>query len=193
MSETRIVLDGTSLSCRTVAAVARDRTEVTLAAPASDRVRAAHATAIRVNAAQPVYGRSTGVGANRDVPVGDASEHSLRLLRSHACGAGPPVDEALCRAMLVVRANQLAAGGSGVGPRLLKGLIAALNAGFTPPVARYGAIGTGDLTALATTALCLLGERPWRGGDTVRFGIVAEDGLAFMSSNAATIGEAAVA
>jgi histidine ammonia-lyase len=193
VSERRIALDGISLSCRLVAVVARDRAKIALAASARDRVGAAHQAATQVAAAQPVYGRSTGVGANREVAVGDDSEHCLRLLRSHACGAGPPVDEALCRATLVVRANQLAAGGSGVAPRLLDALIAALNAGFTPPVARYGAIGTGDLTALATTALCLLGERPWRGGHTARFGIVAEDGLAFMSSNAATIGEAAVA
>jgi histidine ammonia-lyase len=193
VNEIRIMLDGTSLSCRMVAVAARGRAKIALAASASDRVRAAHRAATEIAAVRPVYGRSTGVGANRDVAVGADPEHCLRLLRSHACGAGPPVEEALCRATLVVRANQLAAGGSGVAPRLLDALIAAHNAGFTPPIARYGAIGTGDLTALATTALCLLGERPWRGGDTAQFGIVAEDGLAFMSSNAATIGEAAVA
>lgn len=86
MSERRITLDGTSLSCRMVAAVARDRVKVTLAASAGERVRVAHQAAAQVAAAQPVYGRSTGVGANRDVAVGDDAEHCLRLLRSHACG-----------------------------------------------------------------------------------------------------------
>src|SRR5262249_36877272 len=59
----------------------------------------------------------------------------------------------------------------------------------------YGAIGTGDLTALAATALCLLGERDWLppGGAQPRFPLASADALGFLSSNAATIGEAALA
>jgi histidine ammonia-lyase len=97
------------------------------------------------------------------VAVDDAG-HGLRLIRSHAGGAGPVLDVSRARAMLAVRLNQLAAGGAGVDPALLDVLAQALNLGLTPPVRMVGAIGTGDLTALASTALCILGERPWQGG-----------------------------
>src|SRR5882757_10077311 len=95
--------------------------------------------------------------------------------------------------MLVVRLNQLAVGGSGVNPALLDVLVEVINSGLTPPLTRYGAIGTGDLTALATTALCIMGERPWVGGSLPVFRLGNTDALAFMSSNAATLSEAAVA
>jgi histidine ammonia-lyase len=124
--------------------------------------------------------------------AGDAG-HGLRLLRSHAGGAGPMLDVARARAMLVVRLNQLARGGSGVDPALLDVLAQALNLGLTPQVRMVGAIGTGDLGALASTALCILGERPWQGGTMPELRLDPADALAFMSSNAATIGEAALA
>jgi len=71
----------------------------------------------------------------------------------------------------------------------------AVNGGLAVPVPTYGAIGTGDLTALAMTALCLLGERDWLppGEHQPHFSLAATDALAFISSNAATIGEAALA
>ena len=97
--------------------------------------------------------------------------------------------------MLVTRLNQIGAGGSGVDPAVLEVLADALNRGFTPPVPLYGAIGTGDLTALASTGLCLIGERAWRTGTgpPPRFQLRPAEALGFMSSNAATIGEAALA
>src|SRR6202012_1823163 len=114
-------------------------------------------------ATQPVYGRTTGVGANRSMQAQEGG-HGRRLRRSHAGGAGPLLAAPLARAMLVVRLNQLAAGGSGVDPALLTVLAEVLNRGLIPPVRTVGAIGTGDLGALASTALCLIGERPWLGG-----------------------------
>ena len=65
---------------------------------------------------EPVYGRTTGVSTNRDVVVRGLEGHGERLLRSHAGGAGPLVEVAETHAMMVVRLNQLAAGGSGVRP-----------------------------------------------------------------------------
>src|SRR5262245_63161048 len=146
---------------------------------------------------QPVYGRNTGVGANHVAGLagGDRAEHGVRLLRSHAAGTGPLLAPEVARAMLVVRLNQLGAGGSGVDPPLLPVLADAVNRGFTPPVPLYGAIGTGDLTALASTGLCLLGERAWQGGTgpPPRFGIGASEALGFISSSAVTLGDAALA
>ncbi len=97
--------------------------------------------------------------------------------------------------MLVVRLNQIGAGGSGVHPDVLGVLADAINRGFTPPVPLYGAIGTGDLTALASAGLCLLGERAWYTGTgpPPRFALRPAEAPGFMSSNAATLGEAALA
>lgn len=195
-AHTRIVIDGTALSCGEVARIARDDVQVLVAAAGVERARAAARVARAVTATQPVYGRTTGVGANRlvDVEWDDADAHGLRLLRSHAAGAGPLLDPETVRAMLAVRLNQLAAGGSGVDPGVLAALTDVLNLRLTPPIPTYGAIGTGDLTALASTALCLLGERPWIGGEQgPGFRLPSADALAFISSNAATLGEAALA
>jgi histidine ammonia-lyase len=188
-------LDGTSLSCEKARTIARDGEPVTVAQAGLERAQLARDAVHVVMATRPVYGRTTGVGANRSIRVRDGG-HGLRLLRSHAGGAGPLLAAPLARAMLVVRLNQLAAGGSGVDPALLTVLAEVLNRGLIPPVRTVGAIGTGDLGALAATALCLIGERPWLGGlgETLPpFALDPADALAFMSSNAATIGEAALA
>jgi histidine ammonia-lyase len=190
-----ITLDGGGLTCEHVRVVARDGARIEVAAAGMERARAAHKVAREVAGRRPVYGVTTGVGANRTVAVGagDNASHGLCLLRSHTGGAGPLLARASVRAMLVVRLNQLAAGGSGVDPALLEVLAEALNRGLTPRVFRYGAVGTADLTALASTALCILGERPWDGGSTPAHPFGSSDALAFISSNAATVGEAALA
>ena len=190
-----VTLDGSSLSCENVRAIARDGTPVAVAEAGLERARRARDAVRAAMEIQPVYGRTTGVGANRSIEVQDGG-HGLRLLRSHAGGAGPLLAAPLARAMLVVRLNQLAAGGSGVDPALLPVLADVINRGLIPPVRTVGAIGTGDLGALASTALCLIGERPWLGGlgeVLPPFALDPADALAFMSSNAATIGEAALA
>jgi histidine ammonia-lyase len=216
MSSGVVLLDGESLTCEQVAAAARGQLPVAIAAAGRDRAAAAARVAAEVTSGRPIYGRTTGVGANRDqiVAGADAGENGLRLLRSHAGGGGPLIAAELSRAMLVVRANQLAVGGSGVDPAVLDVLAQAVNGGLAVPVPRYGAIGTGDLTALAETALCLLGERDWLPPPAVppsavpppavppgsaqpaavqpRFPLASADALAFLSSNAATIGEAAL-
>jgi histidine ammonia-lyase len=170
---------------------------VAVGEPAVAAARAAWWNGQEVAARQPVYGRNTGVGANHvvDLSEQDRAEHGIRLLRSHAAGTGPLLAPEVARAMLVVRLNQLGAGGSGVDPALLPVLADAINRGFTPPVPLYGAIGTGDLTALASTGLCLLGERAWQGGTgpPPHFAIRTTEALAFISSSAATLGDAALA
>jgi histidine ammonia-lyase len=197
MTRPGIIIDGASLTCAGVAAVARDEAPVTVAAGAAAAARAAWETARDVATRRPVYGRTTGVGANRNVGLAEdeRAEHGLRLLRSHAAGSGPLQPAELGRAMLVTRMNQIGAGGSGVDPAVLEVLADALNRGFTPPVPLYGAIGTGDLTALASTGLCLIGERAWRTGTgpPPRFPLRPAEAPGFMSSNAATLGEAALA
>lgn len=192
-----LILDGTSLTCGQVAAAARGRLRVEPGEQGRERARAAAEVAATVATRQKVYGRTTGVGANRGLTVSsrDAAGHGMRLLRSHAGGGGSLVAAELSRAMLVVRANQIAAGGSGVDAGILDVLAECVNRGLSVPVPVYGAIGTGDLTALAVTALCLLGEREWLppAASPPRFALASADALAFISSNAATLGEAALA
>ena len=209
MAAIEVVLNGAELTAERVRSVARDGTRIRVHADGVLRAGAAHRAVQELSATRPVYGRTTGVGANRLVMVaaqpsagpdtgalpGQApvTSHGLRLLRSHAGGAGPLLDPVRIRAMMIVRLNQLAAGGSGVAPDVMTGMAAALNRGLTPPVHAFGGIGTGDLTALAATALCLLGELPWLGGTMDPVAFDPDDALAFMSSNAAAIGESALA
>jgi histidine ammonia-lyase len=196
VSEQAVALDGARLAPDQVRQVARDGAPVRVDPVAEDRAAAAYQLVEAVAARQPVYGRTTGVGANRQVLLDttDAQAPGLRLLRSHSAGGGEPLGPVLARAMLTVRLNQLAAGGSGLPPSVLRALALVLNRGLVPTVHRLGGIGTGDLAALADVALCLLGERPWRDGHLEAPVPFAPSGaLGFLSSNALTLGEAALA
>jgi histidine ammonia-lyase len=197
MAET-IVMDGATLSCAGVAAVARGGARVAIAPDGLARAAAAHRAALEAAARSPFYGRTTGVGANGMLPVDPGNGHGLRLVRSHVGGAGEQVDGDVARGMLAVRINQLAVGGSGADPAWLEAAASALNQGLTPAFPVLGGIGTADLAGLAATALALIGERPWRGADgPVSRGLLAPavadaDAPAFLSSNAMTIAHAAL-
>ncbi len=138
----------------------------------------------------PVYGRTTGVGANRSVGAVPDDEHASGLLRSHAVDAGEVLPGRVVRAMLVVRANQLCAGGSGIEPAVLDGLVRMLDSDALPQVRRLGSVGTGDLAALAGVGLALLGERPTTRPFTPLPRLGAASALALMSSSALTVGRA---
>src|ERR1700678_3053498 len=125
-----VIMDGATLSCAEVAAVG----------------------------GLAFYGRTTGVGANGGVTVAPGSGHGLRLLRSHAGGAGEQVSAGIARGALAIRLNQLAAGGSGAAPAWLEAVAGALSDGLVPECRVLGGIGTGDLTGLAAAALALIGE-----------------------------------
>lgn len=209
--DTRVVLDGRGLDLTGIVRLADAAAEPAVAPGALERVRHAWETAGRLAATGRLYGRGTGVGANRSVPVDpdDETGHGLRLLRSHAGGAGPLLPARQVRAMLAVRANQLLAGGSGIHPAFVTALTEALRLGVHPAVNEYGGLGTGDLTALAQTGLTLIGERPWLTPGTDSAGRPRPDAppgglpapvvpgpgdtLALLSSNALALGRAALA
>lgn len=187
-------LDGARLTSGQITEAAHRRRAVELSSAGRDRAAASWRFAGEVTSRRPLYGRSTGVGANRTVHITDAgSAHVLALLRSHATSAGGPRSVERVRAMLVVRLNQLAAGGSGVVPKVLDGLLAMIGADALPGIRELGSIGTGDLSALATTALALMGEGSTTAPLPVSTTFGPSDGLAFISSNAATLGDAALA
>lgn len=191
-------LDGRTLDPSTVVAIARHGAPAGLTRRARARNAAARRLASDLLArGVPVYGRNTGVGGLLAAPVGeaDAIDHDLGLLRSHACGSGALVEPAVARAMLVVRANQVGAGGAGLSPALVDAMLTALNAGGVPAVHEMGSIGTGDLTSLAEAGLALIGEGRWLGDAPPVPGaaLAPGDAIALLSSNARTLGESALA
>src|SRR5690606_41217827 len=95
--------------------------------------------------------------------------------------------------MLIVRLNQLAAGGSGVSPGTARALLRMLNEGALPTVREHGSVGTGDLAALAGTALTLLGERRARAPWTPPADCDETDALPLIRSTALTLARTALA
>lgn len=187
------MLDGSRLSLDEIVAVARQRETAHLDPSVRARVAESHAFAASIAEDRPVYGRSTGVGANRDLVLPDPDSQAQQLLRSHATSSGQLRSAHRVRAMLVIRLNQLASDGNGIDPAVLDALEAMLGADALPPVREGGSVGTADLAALATTALVLCGESATTPPvpATTRFG--PGDALTFMSSNAAVLADAALA
>jgi histidine ammonia-lyase len=108
-----------------------------------------------------VYGVNTGFGKLSDVriPHGELRQLQLNLVRSHACGIGNPLSEAEVRAMIVLRANVLALGFSGIRCEVIELLCEMLNRRVCPVVPEKGSVGaSGDLAPLAHLALSLIGE-----------------------------------
>lgn len=178
--------------------------EVALSPEVIPQLEQAYHQAEEISTRQPVYGRSTGVGANRLIPVDpDDADHGMRLLRSHAVDAGREIPAPAVRAMLAIRLSQLTGGRSGINPEVAVGLERMLAAGVTPELRELGSVGTADLAALAGTALALTGERPVRvsasgvAADAPPFEPIApfgmESALPFMSSSALTLARAALA
>jgi histidine ammonia-lyase len=108
-----------------------------------------------------VYGVNTGVGAlsTEGIEPEKGRELQLNLVRSHACGVGEPLDIYGTRGLLLLRANVLAQGYSGVRPLVAELLCELLNRGVHPMVPSRGSVGaSGDLAPLAHVALALVGE-----------------------------------
>jgi histidine ammonia-lyase len=184
-----------------LAAAARDASlRVEFSPAARARIAAAAVEAKEIAARQPVYGRTTGVGAQRTVTLkaGDA-EHSLRLLRSHAGGLGEPLPEEVVRGTIIARLAQMARGGGGHRAELTDALAALVTSGELPVIRDLGGIGTGDLAVLGQIGLALRTKTSdvfvasaspaTRTSD----GFVDGDGFALMSSNAATVAVGALA
>ncbi|MDI9829651.1 MULTISPECIES: aromatic amino acid ammonia-lyase [unclassified Streptomyces] len=191
-----VVLDGAGLGVEDVVRLADGAARPVPAPEALKRAEVSWDAARLIAATGRVYGRSTGVGANRNepVPTEAAAGHGLRLLRSHAGAIGAEVPARQVRAMLAIRANQLLAGGAGLRPAVVTALCEALESGAHPVVNEFGSVGTGDIAALAQAGLALAGEQPWRGsGAPAPLPLDNNDALAFISSNALTLGQAALA
>ncbi len=157
-------INGNDLTLEAVREVALigDRRPVLLAPDAREAVGSARAVVDAVVANNKLaYAITTGVGQLSDVRIaGDQiRELQVNLVRSHAAGVGEPLSVAETRAMMLLRANSLAKGCSGVRPVVIDTLCEFLNRGVTPMVPSQGSVGaSGDLAPLAHLALALIGE-----------------------------------
>ena len=159
------LLLGRSLTLSELEQVARGGRRVALCPEARERVlasrRAIDAIAAAGDRAPAVYGVNTGFGAlaERRIQEGDVRALQKNLVRSHACGVGPDLGEAEVRAMMVLRAQVIALGHSGVRVEVIDALLAMLNRGVWPRIPSQGSVGaSGDLAPLAHLALALIGE-----------------------------------
>lgn len=159
------VLVGRELSLADLVSVARGLRGVALCPEARARVIASRlaidAIADQGDEAPFVYGVNTGFGALAETRISERDIRALQrnLVRSHACGVGPDLGRAEVRAMMLLRAQVVALGYSGVRPEVVDLLLAMLNADVVPRVPSQGSVGaSGDLAPLAHLALCLMGE-----------------------------------
>jgi histidine ammonia-lyase len=155
-------INGNDLTLEAVREVAADKRPVLLAPDAREEVNRARAVVDKLVANDRVsYAITTGVGKLSDVRIaGDQiRELQVNLIRSHAVGVGEPLAVADTRAMMVLRANSLARGNSGVRAATIDTICEMLNRGVTPFVPSQGSVGaSGDLAPLAHLALALIGE-----------------------------------
>ena len=157
-----LLLDGQSLSLAGLEAVAREGSAVGLAPTAREVVaRARRVVDAAVDAGRVVYGVTTGFGNFADVVIAPERlrELQLNLVRSHAAGVGDALGQAETRGLMLLRANVLAKGFSGVRIETLDLLVAMLNRGVHPVIPSQGSVGaSGDLAPLAHLAVALVGE-----------------------------------
>ncbi|HZF56816.1 MAG TPA: histidine ammonia-lyase [Polyangiaceae bacterium] len=159
------VLLGRPLSLADLEQVAREGRPVALDPEARAKVaasrRAIDAIAARGDEAPAVYGINTGFGALAETRIPEQKVRALQqnLVRSHACGVGPDLGEPEVRAMMVLRAQVVALGYSGVREEVVDMLLAMCNRGVIPRIPAQGSVGaSGDLAPLAHLALTLIGE-----------------------------------
>ncbi|MBA3832824.1 MAG: histidine ammonia-lyase [Chthoniobacterales bacterium] len=155
-------LDGRPLSLSQIARVAHAREAVEVAPSAHKAIHAARRVVEEIVARGDVtYGVSTGFGKLADVhiPPEQTEQLQINLVRSHSCGVGRPLSEPEVRAMMLLRANVLTLGFSGIRLEVIQLLTEMLNRGVTPVVPEKGSVGaSGDLAPLAHLALTLIGE-----------------------------------
>ncbi len=204
LAPARAVLEiGGHLQPRTLAAAARAGSAVRLAPAAWDRIAAAHAALDRIaGEGAAIYGVSTGLGAAVDTPAAPGGEgQQRRVVMARMVGVGPLAAPDQVRAVMMARLAGLAVGRSGASPGIVAAYAALLNAGVLPAMPLVGSVGEADLAPLAHVAGVLAGAGEAVVDGQVMPGAAAlahagiapppfgiKDGLALVSSNAASAG-----
>ena len=168
----KVVLDGKTLSTLEVLMVAKSQASVEIANESWVGIEHSRAVVERIlSDDETVYGINTGFGALADTRISSDEMVQLQnnLIRSHACALGETMSIEHTRAMMVIRANSLAKGCSGIQRQTLEQIILYLNEGITPIVPRIGSLGaSGDLAPLSHMALTLIGEgEVWQEGQRI--------------------------
>jgi histidine ammonia-lyase len=199
-----VILDGASLTIEQVVSVAHGppgapRVELSDGAVANVE-RSARAVAQILARGEVAYGINTGFGAFKDQIISPEEVETLQhnIIVSHAVGVGAPFDIPTTRAIMLIRANTLARGFSGIRLATLQRLLDLLNAGVHPLIPEKGSLGaSGDLAPLAHMSLVLLGHgqaefqgRVLPGADALRTAgldpvrLAAKEGLALTNGTA---------
>jgi len=157
-----IEIDGFSLTLEDVVTVAEKAERVQIAPPALLRMQASrHKVAVAMGGVTPVYALNTGVGLLASIRLDETEIEAMQvnLIRSHCCGVGAPLSTSVVRGMMLIRANVLAKGLSGIRPTVAGRICDLLNHQITPVIPSRGSVGaSGDLAPLAHMALVLIGE-----------------------------------
>src|SRR5260221_11713072 len=157
-----IALTGNDLTFDQFHAVVLRGKKVLLSKASIERMNASRAVVDKLIASgKTAYGINTGFGKLASVRISTEQVRQLQvnLVRSHSCGVGEPLSKSETRAIMVLRANALAKGLSGVKPATVETLCAMLNAGVHPLIPSQGSVGaSGDLAPLAHLAQVVIGE-----------------------------------
>src|SRR5580704_5523886 len=200
----RIQIDGENLTLEELYRVVFDGAQAEIAPAARGRMNESRALIERLAESNtPVYGVNTGFGrmATARISRNEIRQVQINLVRSHACGVGRALSEHATRAMLVLRANAIAKGFSGVRPVVVETLVAMLNRGVHPVILSQGSVGaSGDLAPLAHLAQVAVGEgqavyrgQKMTGADAMRaaditpLALEAKEGLALLNGTQAML------
>ena len=157
-----LFIDGNSLTLEAIEPVSQQKLPVYLSEDAKRQLDSSRKIVDDILASgQTVYAVTTGFGKFKDVSIqpGDSRQLQHNLLLSHAAGVGPAFDREVVRAVLLLRANALAKGFSGIRSQVVELLLNCLNRGVHPLIPEQGSVGaSGDLCPLAHMALVLIGE-----------------------------------
>lgn len=155
-------LRGSNLSSHDVAKAVRQGWTITLDTAQLDRVARARELVLRLlEEGVPVYGINTGFGKLADTSISQESVAELQrnLILSHSCGVGEPFPGDVVKAMIILRANALMKGHSGIRPEVIRLLVQLVNQNVVPVVPSQGSVGaSGDLAPLAHMSAVLIGE-----------------------------------
>ncbi len=157
-----MILNGHTLNVDQALAFLHNPTAVRVCPEALQRVKASHLgveSTLR-GGSKRIYGFHTGLGRLKEflVEEGDQAQFQTNILNSHAAGIGPYFNDDICRLSMLIRANVLLQGYSGVRPDLVERIMLFLQRGLKPMMRQIGSLGVGDLQPMAQLGLCLVGS-----------------------------------
>jgi len=159
---TSLTLSGHDLTLNDLKGLETQRPTVSLGQDARRAMQASVDTVRKViDTSQVCYGINTGFGAlaRQHISRDRLTQLQYNLVRSHACGVGEPLPAAVVRRILLLKANSLAVGNSGIRPEVVEALLALFNHDVLPVIPSQGSVGaSGDLAPLAHMTLALIGE-----------------------------------